>query len=240
MPKREVIREKIVRATADLLSEGGRDVVTTRAVSAAAGVQPPTIYRLFGDMRGLLDAVTAAGFANYLARKTAQEPSEDPVDDLRAGWDLHVAFGLENPAFYVLMYGQPDPRSTARATAEAHEVLLGLLRRVAAAGRLTVAVDRAADMIHSAGMGVVLTLLSTAPEERDLALSAQMREAVLSAITTAGGDGPSHDAGRDVARRALALQAALPDVEGSLTPGERALFEELLGRLADSAVPAAS
>src|SRR3712207_1801545 len=102
MPKRDEVRDTIVRATTELLSAGGRDAVTTRAVSAAAGVQPPTIYRLFGDMRGLLDAVTAAGFASYLARKTAQEPSEDPVDDLRAGWDLHVAFGLENPAFYML------------------------------------------------------------------------------------------------------------------------------------------
>jgi AcrR family transcriptional regulator len=240
MPNRDVIRENILRATAALLAERGRDAVTTRSVSAAAGVQPPTIYRLFGDMRGLLDAVTAAGFADYLARKTAQEPSGDALDDLRAGWDLHVAFGLENPAIYLLMYGEPDPGSTARATADAHEILLGLVRKVAAAGRLTVTVERAADMIHSAGMGVVLTLLSSRPENRDLALSAQMREAVLSAVTVAAGDRPCDGAGRDVARRALALQAALPDVEGSLTPGERALLEELLGRLADSSVPAAS
>ena len=238
MPERDVIREKILRATADLLSQRGRAAVTTRSVSAAAGVQPPTIYRLFGDMRGLLDAVTAVGFADYLARKTAQQPSGDAVDDLRAGWDLHVAFGLENPAFYLLMYGEPDAGSTARATAEAHEILLGLVRRVAAAGRLTVAVERAADMIHSAGMGVVLTLLGSAPERRDLALSAQMREAVLAAVTTAAGDPPSDDARRDVARRALALHAALPDVEEALTPGERALLEELLGRLADGSVPA--
>ena len=38
-------------------ADGGRGAVTTRAVSAAARVQPPTIYRQFGDMRGLLDAV---------------------------------------------------------------------------------------------------------------------------------------------------------------------------------------
>ena len=32
------------------------DAVSTRAVAAAAGVQPPTIYRQFGDKEGLLDA----------------------------------------------------------------------------------------------------------------------------------------------------------------------------------------
>src|ERR687886_710849 len=115
MASREATRAKIMRAAAELLSTQGRDGVTTRSVGAAAGVQAPTIYRLFGDMQGLLDAVTAAGFADYLARKTAQEASDDPVDDLRAGWDLHVAFGLENPSFYLLMYGEPDPGSTAPA-----------------------------------------------------------------------------------------------------------------------------
>jgi AcrR family transcriptional regulator len=35
----------------------GRRAVTTRAVAAGAGVQAPTIYRLFGDKDGLLDAL---------------------------------------------------------------------------------------------------------------------------------------------------------------------------------------
>jgi len=48
--------QRIVRAAAELLTKGGLDAVSTRAVSAAAGVQPPAIYRRFGDMQGLLDA----------------------------------------------------------------------------------------------------------------------------------------------------------------------------------------
>ena len=42
---------------AQLLNDGGREAVSTRAVAAAAGVQPPTIYRQYGDMQGLLSAV---------------------------------------------------------------------------------------------------------------------------------------------------------------------------------------
>jgi AcrR family transcriptional regulator len=232
MTTREATREKVLRAAAALLSTQGRDAVTTRSVSAAAGVQAPTIYRLFGDMQGLLDEVTAAGFADYLARKVAQERSEDPVEDLRAGWDLHVAFGLENPAFYVLMYGRPDPASRPHAAAEAQEILLGLVRRVAAAGRLTVTIDRAAEMVHAAGMGVVMTLLAVESEQRDLTLSSQLREAVLTAIT-ARADSPAPPADTpDVTRHALALQAALDDAGTGMTTGERALFDELLERLA--------
>src|SRR3954451_12093730 len=102
-------RERIVQGAAALLAEGGRDAVTTRAVASAAGVQAPTIYRLFGDKSGLLDAVAEHGFAAYLGEKGVPEPDADPVDDLRTGWDMHVGFGLANPALYALMYGDPRP-----------------------------------------------------------------------------------------------------------------------------------
>src|SRR3954465_9240110 len=102
-------RHRIVAAALRLLEHGGPDAVSTRAVSTAAGVQAPTIYRLFGDKQGLLDAVAAQGFASYLATKTATEPSDDPVQDLRDGWDLHVGLGLAHPALYALMYGGAPP-----------------------------------------------------------------------------------------------------------------------------------
>ena len=61
-----ITRERIVEAAAALLAQGGREAVSTRAVSAAAGVQAPTIYRIFGDKQGLLDAVASRGFAEYV------------------------------------------------------------------------------------------------------------------------------------------------------------------------------
>ena len=50
-------RNRVVAAAVALLARGGREALTTRAVAAAAGVQAPTIYRLFGDKQGLVDAV---------------------------------------------------------------------------------------------------------------------------------------------------------------------------------------
>ena len=81
----ESTRDRIIRSAATLLADGGRDAVTTRSVSAAADVQSPAIYRHFGDMSGLLDAVAEHGFARYLAEKGALPPSGDPVEDLRRG-----------------------------------------------------------------------------------------------------------------------------------------------------------
>src|SRR5215211_7870150 len=116
--KRIGTRDRIVRAAAGLLAEGGREAVSTRAVAAAAGVQAPTIYRQFGDMRGLLDEVASYGFSTYLRDKTMREREEDPVEDLRRGWDLHVEFGLANPTFYTLMYGDPTSGTESTAAVE--------------------------------------------------------------------------------------------------------------------------
>jgi len=87
-------RARISRAATELLASGGRNAVTTRAVSAAAGVQPPTIYRHFGDMQGLFDAAARDTLAAYAQEKATRPLTDDPVEDLRRGWDLHIAFGL--------------------------------------------------------------------------------------------------------------------------------------------------
>lgn len=232
MGKRAGTRGRIVRAAADLLTEGGREAVSTRAVAAAAGVQAPTIYRQFGDMRGLLDAVASHGFSEYLRSKVAREREEDPVEDLRRGWNLHVEFGLANPALYTLMYGDPRPGATPTAALEAEKILHGLVQRVAEAGRLRISVERSAQMIHAAGRGVTLTLIGTEPGDRDPELSDTTREAIFAAITTdetggapAGEDGP----GRAVSR-AVALKAVLPEAEVKLTAGERVVLSEWLDR----------
>jgi AcrR family transcriptional regulator len=227
-------RDRIVRAAAGLLAEGGREAVSTRAVAAAAGVQAPTIYRQFGDMRGLLDEVASHGFSTYLRDKTTRERAEDPVEDLRRGWDLHVGFGLANPAFYKLMYGDRRPGTEPAAALEASEILHGLVRRVAEAGRLRVGVERAADMIHAAGSGVTLTLIGAEPEDRDPGLSEATREAILAAVTTDEITGVEDESAGDgrVANRAVALKAVLSETTG-LTPGERALLSEWLDRITD-------
>src|ERR1700736_6117700 len=90
-------RTRIVRAAVELLATGGRNAVTTRAVSAAAGVQAPTIYRHFGDMQGLLDVVARETLAIHVGEQATRALTNDPVEDLRRGWDLHIAFGLAHP-----------------------------------------------------------------------------------------------------------------------------------------------
>lgn len=230
---RDRTRERIVAVAAQLLDRGGRDAVTTRAVTAAAGVQAPTIYRLFGDKAGLLDAVAERGFAAYLAGKVPPAAGADPVVALRAGWDLHVGFGLANPALYALMYGEPRPGAPSPAAAAAFRVLRAHVRAIAAAGRLRLPEEQAVQLVHASGSGTVLALLALPPERRDPALSVLAREACLAAVTT--DDTPLPAPGPVGA--AVALRAVLPDVT-ALTAAERGVLAEWLDRIAADRTPA--
>src|SRR5437879_12395612 len=181
--RRPDARTRIVRAATGLLATGGRNAVTTRAVSAAAGVQPPTIYRHFGDMQGLFEAVARDTLATYAREKASRPPTNDPVEDLRRAWDRHVAFGLAHPDVFALLYSAPSVAAFRPVIYEGVALLQGLVARVAEAGRLRVDVANATGLIHAAGTGITITLAATPPEERDPRLSETMREALLTAIT---------------------------------------------------------
>ncbi|RZQ62914.1 TetR/AcrR family transcriptional regulator [Amycolatopsis suaedae] len=230
----ESTRDRILRAAADLLTEGGPEAVSTRAVSAAAGVQAPTLYRLFGDKSGLLDAVASYGFGQYLARKQQLGETGDPVDDLRRGWNLHIEFGQSHPEFYALMYGGARTGAPTPAMRESMAILHRMVTRVAQAGRLATTVGRGADIVHSASVGVVLSQNALPAGQRDPELPALVREMVLATITTDAGLPES----ADVPARAVALRTALQaEDDPGLSPGENLLLSELLDRLTRRASP---
>lgn len=224
-------RERIIEAAARLLAEGGPDAMSTRAVSAAAGVQPPAIYRLVGDKHDLLDAVTSHGFATYLRSKAAMTPSDDPVEDLRRGWDRHIDFGLSNPAVYAAIYGSPHPDAKPPAEQQAEAILVGMVHRIAEAGRLAIPEQQAAQLIHATGRGTVLTLLGLPEAERDPQLATLARETVIAAITTDGTSTAVTGRRPPLSAAAVTLRAGLPDA-AELTDAERHLMAEWLDRIA--------
>jgi AcrR family transcriptional regulator len=239
-------RARILRAAAKLLATGGRSAVTTRAVSAAAGVQPPTIYRHFGDMQGLLGVVARETLAVHRREQATRALTDDPVEDLRRGWDLHVAFGLANPDAFALLYSAPSVPAHISAIHEGVAVLQGLVARIAEAGRLRVDVAHATDLIHAAGTGITLTLAAISPEQRDLRLSETMREAIITTISvpafaeaTNGGPDAASAADR-VAVHAVALRALLTEASTVLSPAERQLISDWLARLATARRPGAA
>ena len=229
-------REQILSAAVKLLAEVGSAGLSTRAVAAAAGVQTPALYRLFADKDGLLDAVASFGFESYLAAKRAFEPSEDPVDDLRRGWDVHVEFGLSNPAIYTLMYGNTRPGHQPAAAAENRAILRGMLERANAQGLLRVSVEAATVAIEASTTGAVLLLLAQPEQARRAQLIRPLRDMVLDAVTE---QGASRAAGRSpVADRAQSLLGIItpagnadPVTDAGFSVLEAGLLREWLARL---------
>jgi AcrR family transcriptional regulator len=224
-------RERIVQAAVRLLSEQGAAAVTTRGVAQAAGVQAPTIYRLFGDKDGLVEAVAEQVMATYVAAKqTAMRAAyADPVADLRSGWRLHIEFGLANPELYALL-SAAGRREPSPATAAGIDVLRARVRRLAAAGLLRVEEPRALGMIHAAGSGTVLALLEMPAAERDLGLVDAMFDALSHGILVAEPSAPEDDRRTDqLTAAAVTMNALLPELP-TLSRAERALMGEWLAR----------
>ena len=223
--KRKPVRENLLREAARLLAERGPDV-STRAICEAAGVSAPTLYHYFGDRAGLLTAVVNQGFSEYLARKRSIESTGHPLEDLRRGWDDHIAWGVANPSFYALMYGQVRPGQHPAAAEEAETLLLEKLEAAASAGLLRVPPELGVRMFMSANVGLTLQLIRVPDAARD-GLSERMREAMIAAVSV---ERPAVT--RELPVAAIALRSALDAEDAPLAPAELGLLDSWLDRLA--------
>lgn len=222
-------QSRIIDAAARLLREHGPAAVTTRRVAERAGVQPPAIYRLFGDKDGLLEAVAEHVMAAFASSKAAtveaaSADNVDPLDDLHAGWQSQIEFGVANPALFRLL---SDPTRVARSPGaqSGRRVLEARVRRVAAAGRLRVSEPRAVGMIQAAGTGVIQTLLATPPDHHDPDLAEAMYDAVLAQILT---NAPKLPDGGPMATT-VTFRAIAPEL-AMLSNAERQLLDDWLAR----------
>jgi len=222
---RDSSRGSIVDAAAQLLREHGSRAVTTRAVAEAAGVQAPTIYRLFGDKDGLIDAVAERVMADYVAAKRDPAAGEgDPVGSLRIAWLEHIEFGLANKDLFAIL-NAPGRTLVSPATAAGADVLRSRISSLARAGLLQVSEERALGMFRSAGNGAITTLLSAEPDARDAGLAEAMFDAVVQAAVV---DVPTRPQRDDLATT-VAFATVVPELP-ALSDTEKALLAEWVGR----------
>lgn len=225
-------RDRLLLAAAHLLDEASGADISTRAIVELAGVQAPTLYHHFESKQGLLDAVVSHGFRQFLkVRRSLGAPSDDPIADIREGWDSHVLFGLEHPNFYAHVYGHVRPGQPCGVIAEVEAMLLEALQPAARHGRLVVAPETAAKEILAASTGVILALIQQPLDERGLELSHRVRDAILENIAP-GAPRDTKTGQTSTAGAAIALRSLLGEAVPSLSETETALLRDWLGRLA--------
>ena len=103
-----LLREDILDAASRLLVEAGdEEKVTMRAVAAAAGVSPPSVYLHFPDKDTLIFAVCQQLFAALdQAIEAATAGLVDPFDRMQARGLAYARFGVEHPEHYRVLFMQ--------------------------------------------------------------------------------------------------------------------------------------
>jgi AcrR family transcriptional regulator len=225
-------RDRLLLAAAQLMDEAGGTSVSTRAICQRAGVEAPTLYHHFGSKQRLIDAVIQHGFSQYIAPQASDDSGLDPIEAIRVGWDRHVRFGLENPRFYALLYGNVERGKPCAITGPALAQLTRLLAAAARTGKLRVPPAVAAPQLFASNVGVTLSLIAQPEASTDLTLSDRVREAALAGVLVQ--DEATNNVSPSEARASAALVLATTLDEATvLSPGERALLSELLNRLAE-------
>ena len=108
------MRQRILEAAMDLFSKEGYEGVSMRRIADKIEYSAGTIYRYFENKDDIMLQLCYQGFEKLLALQIELDKIADPVERIKAGGPHYVAFALENPELYELMFAtkeiikQPD------------------------------------------------------------------------------------------------------------------------------------
>ena len=103
------LTQDIVSGALALIERSGSDeAVTLRAVAREVGIAAPSIYAHFPDRDAVVLAVVLRVFDELTDAIEAgmESAGHDPVSRLVAGCQAYVAFGLEHPARYGVLFSE--------------------------------------------------------------------------------------------------------------------------------------
>ena len=145
-------RDDLVDAAVDLLTRDGAKALSVRKLAAAVGTSTMAVYTHFGNMAGLLEAMTDEATSRLTEAVTHVPHTDDPVAEFFVVGLAYYRFAMTNPQRYELIMGTastPQPlldirtdvtvtgRPTDRADRSAsYDVLHGVVQRMIAAGRI--------------------------------------------------------------------------------------------------------
>lgn len=164
--EREEIRTRILDAARELFASDGVESVTMRRIAERIEYSPTAIYFHFRDKEALLAELCDADFRAIAQQFTSIAKIEDPIERLRATGHAYLAFGLENPSHYRVMFMTPKPAHRPEDSAirkgnpeeDSYEFLKLTVGQAMAEGRLrgdVTDVDLMAQIIWSGVHGVI-------------------------------------------------------------------------------------
>ena len=160
-------RAEILEAAERIFVAEGYEGATIRKIADEVSVSSPALYMHFQDKGCILLEICERTLENLYAtnREIAAKPL-DPVVRVRMMLEAYMRWGLAHPNAYQLVYctprpvsAQPWPEGTADLSRQCYEIFSGVVREIAACGRLrTGAADTAAQALWMGSHGVVALL----------------------------------------------------------------------------------
>jgi len=107
--ERQELRTRILDAARELFAEQGYDAVTMRGIAERIEYSPTAIYFHFRDKEALLRELCDKDFAALAQDFQKIAKTADPIERLRMIGRAYVAFAIEHPSHYRLMFMTPKP-----------------------------------------------------------------------------------------------------------------------------------
>jgi len=125
------LREALIRAALDLISEKGAAGFTFADAARAAGVSSAAPYRHFRDREALIADVARRGFELFEAalERAWNEARPDPFRAFENLGKAYLAFAREEPAYYSAMFESGIPQDVDPGLREAGDRAFGVLRK---------------------------------------------------------------------------------------------------------------
>lgn len=136
------LRQALIDAALQLISEEGFAALSLREVARRAGVTHAAPYRHFTDKEALLGAVAAEGFRLMtLAMRERMAREEQLLERLGASGIAYVLFAVAHPAHFRVMFGPhftrpPEPSLASNPETDAFGLLVGTIEEGQKAGVL--------------------------------------------------------------------------------------------------------
>ncbi|GAB4513259.1 MAG: TetR/AcrR family transcriptional regulator [Anaerolineae bacterium] len=191
--KREV-RQTILTTAGEMFLESGYEGFSLRQIAERIGYSPGTIYLYFKDKDDVLFTVCKEGFIAFAqVLENAKATTDDPLEQIRVMGREYVRFGLENPAYYQLMFMQrPEfmirqETETGEPPVDAFMILQRTVEEAMAAGSLQPGdAQVTSDVLWSAlhgvvALGICMPIFDAERVEKTAAFTLTMLEQYLAA-----------------------------------------------------------
>lgn len=182
-------RGEILQAAERIFVAEGYQGATIRKIADEVGVSSTALYMHFKDKDEILLEICDNAIEKLLASNLAiSDRPIDPVARVRLMLEAYMAFALDNPNAYQLVFCGPSgvlseskQKQTQDLGDRCYEEFVGVVREIGATGRLrTGTVDSAAQSMWAACHGLVALLLTK--ETFNWAPTEELRKVLLDGL----------------------------------------------------------